>query len=185
MQAKSQRSAVRSPGVVFRLTGFLVFILFLDGCSNPQPLVSPSSSDSPQITVETNSMLNGVAPIQSSAVEQAIDLAPDENSIFFSSRSTTVDSAGKEKLRRIAERLVSNPKERVSLVGYNDNQGSRSYNLAITEERLLSVEKWLKSYRVPAKQIGRKRIGTPKTTAKCQSTECQQQMRRVELVFSR
>ena len=185
MQVDSRRYPVCFPGVVYRLAGIVVFVLSLDGCSNPQSLVSPSPSETPQISIETNSVLKGVGAIQSSAVEQAVDLIPDENTIFFSSRSTTVDAAGKEKLRRIAERLASNPKEKVSLVGYSDNQGSRSYNLAITEERLLSVEKWLKSYRVPAKQIGRKRIGAPKTTAKCQSNACQQQMRRVELVFSR
>ena len=183
MQVESRRYPVCFPGVVYRLAGILVFVLSLDGCSTPQSFVSPS--ETPQISIETNSASKGANTVQTSAVEQAIDLVADENTIFFSSRSTTVDAAGKEKLRRIAERLASNPKEKVSLVGYSDNQGSRSYNLAITEERLLSVEKWLKSYRVPAKQIGRKRIGAPKTTAKCQSNACQQQMRRVELVFSR
>ena len=121
----------------------------------------------------------------SGKVEQPIAPISEENNIFFSSRSTTVDATGKEKLRRHAGRLKLNPMETASLLGYTDEQGSRGYNLAITGERLTVVEKLLKSYRVPARQIRRKRIGGLKTLTTCISAECRLQMRRIELVFSR
>ena len=106
----------------------------------------------------------------------------EENNIFFALRSATVDDAGKEKLRQHADRLKSNRKERVLLVGHSDDQGSRNYNLAITEERLMAVQKLLRSYGVTARQIRRNRSSSAKTRSPCASKACQQQMRRVELV---
>ena len=172
-------------GASFRLAGLLALVVALGGCSASR---SPDLPPSPESRVVATG--SGVAPkaldgIPSGAPEQLVESLPDEHNIFFLSRSTTVDEVGKEKLRRIAERLVANPREKISLVGYTDDQGSRNYNLAITEERLLVVEKLLKSYRVPARQIRRKRIGGLKSSTTCQSAECRKQMRRVEVVFSR
>jgi outer membrane protein OmpA-like peptidoglycan-associated protein len=54
-----------------------------------------------------------------------------------------------KKLRQHAEYLKQNPKTVVTLVGYVDDAGSRSYNLAITEQRILAVKQLLRTYGTP------------------------------------
>jgi outer membrane protein OmpA-like peptidoglycan-associated protein len=112
-----------------------------------------------------------------------IPVSEDDN-IFFLVRSAAVDDAGKEKLRQLADRLKLDRKETVLLVGYTDDRGSRSYNLALTEERLTTVGKLLRTYGVPARQIRRNRIGRVAPPGSCSTDACRQQMRRVELVHS-
>ena len=69
------------------------------------------------------------------------------------------------------------------LTAHADDSGSRNYNLAIAEDRLMAVYKLLRSYGVPAKQIRRNRINGAKRPQACQSAVCQLQMRRVELIY--
>jgi outer membrane protein OmpA-like peptidoglycan-associated protein len=58
-----------------------------------------------------------------------------------------------KKLRQHAEYLKQNPKTVVTLVGYVDDAGSRSYNLAITEQRILAVKQLLRTYGTPASRF--------------------------------
>ena len=181
-QGRPQKSPDCGMRIAFRFIGCLAVGLLLHGCGTPQP-ASSSPAESPTVAVTATPTRIDVS--RSVTEEQTIEPVSEESNIFFLLRSTTVDEAGKEKLRRHADRLKSNPMETVSLVGYTDDQGSRNYNLAITQERLLVVEKLLKSYRVPARQIRRKRIGSLKSSPACKTDRCRQQMRRVELVYSR
>ncbi|MBK7649053.1 MAG: OmpA family protein [Betaproteobacteria bacterium] len=105
----------------------------------------------------------------------------DDKVIYFPLRVAIVDDAGKQKLRQHAQYLKQNPKSFVMLLGYIDDEGSRSYNLAITEQRILAVRKLLRTYGAPMKQIRRK---SEKTQSKCASADCRQKMRKVELIFS-
>ena len=107
----------------------------------------------------------------------------DENNIYFTAGTTTVDQQGEDKLRLHAQNLKQNPKKRLILTAHTDDSGSRNYNLAIAEDRLMAVYKLLRSYGVPAKQIRRNRINGAKRPQVCQSAVCQLQMRRVELVY--
>ena len=184
-QEDPQKSPEGVVCIAFRFASCLAAALFLHGCSTTQPGIASAPPESTTLAATTSPMSMRVDISPSGKEEQPIKPVSEENNIFFSSRSTTVDDAGKEKLRRHADRLKLNPVETVFLVGYTDEQGSRNYNLAITGERLVVVEKLLKSYRVPARQIRSKRIGSSKKLTKCSSADCRQRMRRVELVFSR
>ena len=96
----------------------------------------------------------------------------EDTSIFFPPGSTTVDDIRKEKLRQHAEYLKLNPVKIVTLVGYTDGRGNRNYNLAITEERLTAVSKWLRACGVLPGQIQRSNIGHLKRSTMCGSTDC-------------
>jgi outer membrane protein OmpA-like peptidoglycan-associated protein len=113
------------------------------------------------------------------------EIAPvlDENNVYFASGSTVVDQAGKEKLRRHAEDLKQNQKKILTLAGHTDDTGSRNYNLAIAEERLMNVSRLLLAYGAPARQIRRNRIGNIKKPPACKTAECREKMRRVELIY--
>ena len=116
--------------------------------------------------------------------EDPVTAISDQNNIFFPLNSATVGDMERQKLRRHADRLKLNHDEIATLKGYTDNQGSRSYNLAITEERINAVRKMLRSYGVSKRQIRRNRSGGMKGGDQCVTNECRQKMRRVELLYS-
>lgn len=108
-----------------------------------------------------------------------------ENVVYFSSGDTTVDDTGKTILRRNAARLKKNPRLVVTLVGHTDPLGSRSYNLAIAEERIDSVFEFLLSLGVSKAQMRRlsAKAGYGTINSTCKSSVCRQKMRRVDLVY--
>lgn len=109
--------------------------------------------------------------------------ADPAGSVYFAFAGTRVDAAGMEVLRRNAVRLKKDPRQVVTLVGYADPVGSRSYNLAIAEERLDAVSEALRSLGVAAKQIRRQSPGRAKDAHGGTSPACRREMRRVELVY--
>ena len=117
------------------------------------------------------------APVELPPVDEA-------SNVFFASRSAWIDASGQQKLRDIADRLAGNRRATVLLIGHSDGQGSRSYNLAITEERLNTVGKLLRSYGVAAHQLRRNRVGSIRRTPDCNDEACWRLARRVELVVS-
>ena len=182
---KLQKPVDYVPFIGLGLASCLAAALLLCGCNTPKSEMESLSPEPQTFAMTNNPISKRVDSNSPDEREQAVNPVIQENNIYFSSHATIVNDLGMEKLRRHAERLKSNPKEAVSLVGYSDDQGSRSYNLAITSERLSAVAKALKSYRVTARQILRSRIGNRKNLPGCKTDSCRQQMRRVELVFSR
>lgn len=150
------------------------------------PSANAQSDQAGSISVETKSISASTAiefpRLEDSKSPTATDL--DENFIFFPPGSAMVDDIGKEKLRQHAEYLKQNPKKFATLVGATDGQGSRSYNLAIGEERLMAVNSLLRTYGVPPRQIRRNRAASVKNPIRCTSVLCRQQTHTVELVYS-
>ncbi len=110
----------------------------------------------------------------------------DDNNIYFAARATRVDVAAQGKLRVHAQRLKANPSQVIALVGRTDDVGSRSYNLAMAEQRIEAVVKILRSYGVPRKQIHPVRrygVGQGDAESACRTAVCRQRMRRVELHY--
>lgn len=178
----SSRDARR---VAWRIACGLSSVLLLYGCSTPAPIASISPDEPPPvITFPYTPLVEEITP----SVPETESTAPvlEENNIFFVLRSAIVSDTGKEKLRVHADRLKLDRKKTVLLVGHADDQGSRSYNLAITEERLMAVEKSLRHFGVALRQIRRNRSGSGsvKNPSSCTTNECRQQMRRVELIYS-
>ena len=106
-----------------------------------------------------------------------------ENNVFFMAGTTTVDADGKQTLQRHAQRLKADAKLELMLIGHTDDQGSRSYQLAIAEQRLDAVFKLLRSLGVPARQLRRYPVGREMSIPGCSTAECRSSMRRVELVY--
>lgn len=157
----------------FKFLCYFIPALMLAGCSGPQPLTMESEN-------RTSQEIQDVPPAPETVMVQSLT---EENNIYFTAGTTTVDQEGKDKLHQHAQNLKQNPKKRLILTAHTDDSGSRNYNLAIAEDRLMAVYKLLRSYGVPAKQIRRNRINGAKRPQVCQSAVCQLQMRRVELVY--
>ncbi|MBI4743074.1 MAG: OmpA family protein [Betaproteobacteria bacterium] len=75
-------------------------------------------------------------------VPEAVD---DRNSIYFNIGATQIDLEGQEKVKAHAARLKHDPDLDVTLIGYTDDLGSRSFNVAISEKRTEAVAKLLLS----------------------------------------
>ena len=117
------------------------------------------------------------------ATESRIDTPSEDRIIYFPSHSTALADSEKEKLHVYADYLKQNPKKAVALIGRSDDLGSRSYNLAIAEERTSVTRDLLRSYGVAPRQIRCYSIGNEKKPTACRSKECKQRMRRVEVVI--
>ena len=71
----------------------------------------------------------------------------------------------------------------VMLVGYTDDQGSRSYQLAVAEQRLEVVSRLLRGMGVQGRQLRRYPVGREMGIQGCSDAECRGRMRRVELIY--
>ena len=173
-----------------RNLGLSVALLALSGCITPPPTLSrpvepvPIAVDSPTLPAVESIAPANAAVQPSDSVAKPNPLISEDNNVFFASGSTTLDEKEKEKLQLYANRLKQNPKTYVTLSGHTDDVGSRNYNLAIAEERLMTVNKLLQSYGVLHRQIRRNRSGSAKTSPTCTTTECRRQSRRVELIYA-
>ncbi len=109
----------------------------------------------------------------------------EQSSLFFSPGSSTISSAERVKLKRLAQPLLQDRTLTVSLVGHTADNGSRSLNLAIADARLNAVSASLRKMGVAVTQIRRTVASELESPAKCGSQECRRQIRRVEFIYSR
>ncbi|HSG22485.1 MAG TPA: OmpA family protein [Azonexus sp.] len=154
---------------------------FLAGCAGTSPVV-PANPPPEARPVVSKSAPAVRPPLPSEALAMAA--VDNENYVFFVLGASQIDATGRQKLRRHAERLKADPKLEVTLVGYTDDLGSPSYNLAIAELRVNAIQKELRGLGVRLNQMRRHVAGQEKVTPACQSTECRRKMRRVELVYA-
>lgn len=66
------------------------------------------------------------------------------------------------------------------LIGFADDLGSRSYNVAIAAQRVAAVKKLLRSHRVPGSQIRRYSVGKKLAPKACKPSQCRQNARCVD-----
>ena len=161
----------------FRLIS-LWTVLALAGCaSTPEP-VAPVSKPTPPAVAEPE------APSTRTETQVIASVKP-ENNVFFEQGSADIDEAGKATLRLHAERLKADRKTRVTLIGYAESFGSRAMSIAIAEKRVSVVYAQLRAYGVPSRQLLRANVGIEKNSRACQSPECRDLMRRVELKYAK
>ena len=103
--------------------------------------------------------------------------------IRFAVGSTQLDPAETDKVVQIAARLLEDRKAVVKLTGYANNNGSTSYNLAISDRRLAVVVRSLRQQGVEVAQIRRQAVGAEKTPANCRSAACRDKYRGVLAVM--
>jgi len=134
--------------------------------------------------VEERPVAASMEPAHSPSEEQVMAAVDNENNVFFVLGASVVDAVGRKKVRHHAERLKADPKVEVTLVGYTDDLGSPSYNLAIAEQRVNAIHKALRGNGVRSNQIRRHVAGPEQLAPACRSTECRRKMRRVQFVYS-
>jgi len=165
---------------IHRLCG-LFLTGMIAGCAVAPP-VAPPAPLSP--VVEESPVAASVEPAYSPNEAEVMAAVDNENNVFFVLGASVVDAVGRKKVRHHAERLKADPKLEVTLVGYTDDLGSPSYNLAIAEQRVNAIHKALRGNGVRSNQIRRHVAGPEQLAPACRSTECRRKMRRVQFVYS-
>ena len=103
--------------------------------------------------------------------------------IYFEYDSAEITDADQELLMTHAGYLVANPGQHITLEGSTDERGSREYNIALGDQRALSVQRILEFNGVTAEQITVVSYGEEKPAAEGHSDAAWRLNRRVELVY--
>lgn len=156
----------------------LLLVALLAACSS-QPTEDTSAEDNTAATT-TESETAPVAPsepvkAQTSSIPLTADNfanhpsnydgTTDTKVIFFTFDNSAVPAAAFETLRAHANYLKGNSSAKVRLEGHADERGTREYNVALSERRAQSVEKFLRVQGVSAAQIEVVSYGEEKPSA--------------------
>lgn len=174
----------------------IVVLSFLTGCQSAPPVPNSATTPGGQNWENTSAAIDTTqkqastpAGDQARSNEGTGNTAPPglldfENNVYFQLGKTGIDDQGIETLTKHAERLKSNAKLHVTLIGHTDNLGSPAYNQAISDARLSAVLKILIDQGVARRQIRRISLGNEHRSAlRCRTDECRQKLRRVELSY--
>lgn len=176
---------LRLPGSLgSAVAAMLATLLVLAGCGTAapgrQPLPVAATPERPADAEPQASHAESAATIENGKAPNL-----DEKSvIYFSLGSSAIGQDERSKLRDIAEQLKVDKTKSVQLIGYANDNGSSSFNLAVADSRVQSVGAALKKLGVKPQQIRKHVVGGEKHPVACRSAECQRKMRRVELVIS-
>ena len=168
---------------------FILFVFFLSsGCGNKSsrnntlpasnmdkkdPIFSQGGSSVP---------LDQSVKIKSEGLEDQEDLRAIKV-IYFEYDSVKVSSEFRQVLEAHAAYLIDNFAARVVLEGHTDERGTREYNLALGENRALSVKRQLSIMGVRDAQMDLVSFGEERPEMLGQGEEVFSLNRRVELVY--
>lgn len=158
-----------------------LMLLLLEACATPPP-AAVSAASAPRPSADGAQ----VSPTSSSPGAEGAEARSgvrNERSVYFAQRSAELDAAALAVLELHAVRLKENPRMIVTVVGHSAQLGSRSYNLAVAEQRVTAVVKALHSMGVPRNQIRRYSAGREMSANNCQTDACRQTLQRVDLVY--
>ena len=166
----------------------LAFLVVTSGCSNKSGRVNPQlTSEADQRNPGFNRggssvPLDEFGKLKSEEIENQEDLRAIRV-IYFDYDNATVSSEFRQVLEAHAAYLIDNFAARVVLEGHTDERGTREYNLALGENRALSVKRQLSIMGVRDAQIDLVSFGEERPEMLGQGEEVFSLNRRVELVY--
>ena len=129
---------------------------------------------------KSSSQLQGDVYTGKDTVEYLASGVPDR--VFFATNETVLTTASRETLRAQAAWLRTNSSINVVLEGHADERGTREYNLALGENRALSVKEVLGLYNLDDRIIVVS-YGEEQPILTGSNEEAWEKNRRVELVY--
>jgi outer membrane protein OmpA-like peptidoglycan-associated protein len=103
------------------------------------------------------------------------------NNLFFVQSKAEILPESEPELERLLKLMNDNPTMAVELGGHTDNQGNSAANLQLSEERALSIVKYLIENGVDKKRLEFKGYGGTKPIASNANADSRQKNRRVEI----
>ena len=152
---------------------------------------SEKTDSKPEITEEN--LDDSVDQQIADAADEALDRSQEKvaairkNSafiIYFSHNSKVLSDKAKEKLDRVVEIIRNNPPANITLNGYTDSYGERSYNEMISEVRANMVKAYLVNMGVDSNNIQTFGHGAQQFIGSNKTLEGRRMNRRVEIELS-
>ena len=146
--------------------------------NNEPPIISnPTSTAIPCETEPCN-------PLSGDLIPEKPKVEPPKNRVIhFDSSSNMMTPETRAALEVHAKYLREHRKSFVRLEGHTDERGSREYNLALAEQRVIVMKEMLKTLGVNEDQLMTLSYGEERPTSTGHSKKDWQQNRRVELVY--
>ena len=167
---------------------WIVIFIISSGCSNnssrTDALTASKADQANSFSNQGGSSvpLNQSGKIKSEGVESEEDLRAIRV-IYFDYDTATISSEFRQVLEAHAAYLTDNFTARVVLEGHTDERGTREYNLALGENRALSVKRQLSIMGVRESQMDLVSFGEERPDMLGQGEEVFSLNRRVELVY--
>lgn len=165
--------------------------LLFAGCANQIQQEQPRKQE---ITVKSKAEIDNkasptattvvITPKPENVAEELPEIA-EESTVFFTRGSAALNYREKQKLEIIAGHLTGDRNLRVALLGYANDNGSSSFNLAVSDHRVTAVAAFLREHGVHSSQIRTQALGAEKVASNCRSTNCRQKFRRVDLLVTK
>lgn len=164
--------------------GMLVGTFFMSGCTSRLPAESPVPAPNKPASLPESRAASQAAEAENFAEQNVIADVDAQSSVFFPLGSSIVSQREREKIVFAAERVKGDKGLSLTLIGHANDNGSRSFNLAVADARVESVSAILKKLGVKVHQFKKVVSGGEKTPSVCRSEACRRMMRRVEMVIS-
>jgi OmpA-OmpF porin, OOP family len=137
------------------------------------------------ISISENLDLKLIAKYQE--IEKNLKMTPIEigqtiriNNLFFETGKSVIKQESFTELDRLVKLLKENPAVKIQINGHTDNEGSLELNKKLSNDRALSVKKYLISKEISETRIISKGFGPSKPVADNKTEEGKQMNRRVE-----
>lgn len=149
-------------------------ICWLAGCvsitplnpeTNSKSLEQPSSA--PKEVQAANSNLN--AKSYPEPTERDARKIHEDECIFFPLGSSTISIKEQHKVDLVAQKLLDDKNLVVTLIGHANDNGSSSFNLAVSDSRVFAVAEQLRKHGVQRSQIRKEALGSELTPRSCRS----------------
>jgi len=117
-------------------------------------------------------------------VGEGIRLVLGENAVRFDTSKSTLTAAAKANLDKLVPVFNQYPDTNIQIFGYTDSTGSPEFNLKLSEQRAISVEKYLESKGLNMSRFKMVGMGIADPIATNETPEGRSQNRRVEFAIT-
>jgi outer membrane protein OmpA-like peptidoglycan-associated protein len=117
-------------------------------------------------------------------VGEGIRLVLGENAVRFDTSKSTLTAAAKANLDKLVPVFNQYPDTNIQIFGYTDSTGSEEFNLRLSEQRAISVEKYLESKGLNMSRFKMVGMGIADPIATNETPEGRSQNRRVEFAIT-
>jgi outer membrane protein OmpA-like peptidoglycan-associated protein len=117
-------------------------------------------------------------------VGEGIRLVLGENAVRFDTSKSTLTAAAKANLDKLVPVFNQYPDTNIQIFGYTDSTGSAEFNLRLSEQRAISVEKYLESKGLNMSRFKMVGMGIADPIASNDTPEGRSQNRRVEFAIT-
>ena len=152
------------------------------GTTKDDSTVSSSGSGSSSSESATTSVTGSGSSWAGHALDDPDSLLA-KRTVFFEFDESVILDADRPILEAHAQYLSQNPGAAVTLEGHTDERGTREYNLALGEQRAISVRQFMSLLGASGQQMRTVSYGEERPAALGHNEEAWAQNRRVEIIY--